>query len=105
MLLSIIKKQPTNFMSFFINGADDDDGFCLSTQEKLESALSSLQQKKEAFEAMRTSYESTAAYIQVALSPPGRQGRSAPLFQRLTRSSCPRSGPGSIRGEADPLGV
>lgn len=53
-------------MSFFINGADDDDdGVRLSTQEKLESALSSLQHKKEAFEAMRTSYESTAAYIQV----------------------------------------
>lgn len=58
----------------------------MSTQEKLESALSSLQHKKEAFEAMRSSYESTAAYIQVELSPPGRRGRSAPLSQRLTRS-------------------
>lgn len=37
----------------------------MSTQEKIKSTLSSLQEKKDAFETMRKSYESAAAYIQV----------------------------------------
>lgn len=47
----------------------------MSTQEKIKSALSSLQEKKEAFETMRKSYEDTATYIQVKRNPEKREGR------------------------------
>lgn len=41
-------------------------------QVKMTSALSSLQEKKEAFERMKKNYENTAAYIQVRSTPPRR---------------------------------
>lgn len=53
---------------------------CLSTQEKMKSALSSLQDKKEAFETMKKNYEDTATYIQV---------RSVPQSSAVSKSGSP----------------
>lgn len=79
-------------------------------QERIKSALSALQRKKDAFDKTKRNYEETVTCIQVKSQSGGsRRKRKKKKIDHtpspLTSEGFCVSGPGSVRGAEDSRGV
>lgn len=70
----------------------------------MKSALSSLQEKRDAFDKMKKNYEDTVAYIEVRGIPLCLYVEVTEPFPNCSHAAFV-SDPGPVRGETDPGGV